>query len=72
MLNLMLRRALRAAVLTAAAAAGTYVARQLIERQRTQRRARRQDRADVSRWEDEGGSPADQKAAVPHHEVPAH
>jgi hypothetical protein len=69
MMNLILRRALKAVALTAAAAAGSYIARQLVERQRVSSRSRRDDRADVHRWEDEGGSPPDLKAAVPHHEV---
>jgi hypothetical protein len=65
MLTLLVRRALTAAVFAAAGAAGSYLVRRIVERQR----ARRDERLDVSRWEGEGGSPQDLTAAVPHHEV---
>jgi hypothetical protein len=68
MVSLLLRRALAAAALAAAGAAGSYLVRRFVER-RTHGRARRQEHVDVSRWEGEGGSPPDLPAAVPHHSV---
>ena len=70
MVSLLLRRALTAAAVAAAGAAGSYLVRRFVER-RTRGRARRDDRLDVSRWEGEGGSPPDLTAAVPHHSVSA-
>ena len=70
MVSLLLRRALTAAALAAAGAAGSYLVRRVVER-RTRGRARGDDRIDVSRWEGEGGSPPDLPAAVPHHSVSA-
>jgi len=71
-MNSILRRALGAAAITAAAAAGTYFARKLVDRQRTRRGRRAEERLDVSRWEGEGGAPPDLTAAVPHHDVATH
>jgi hypothetical protein len=59
------RKALTAAIVAAAGAAGSYAFRHYLER-RNGRRARRDEHLDVSRWEGEGGSPPDQPAAVPH------
>jgi hypothetical protein len=67
-LSLIARRALTAAIIAAAGAAGSYAFRHYIDR-RMSRRSRKQDRIDQSRWEDEGGSPPDMTAAVPHQEV---
>jgi hypothetical protein len=61
------RRALTAAVVAAAGAAGSYAFRHYMDR-RTHR-SRKDDRIDVSRWEGEGGSPPDLNAAVPHQPV---
>ncbi len=61
------RRALTAAVVAAAGAAGSYAFRHYMDR-RT-RRSRKEDKIDVSRWEGEGGSPPDLTAAVPHQPV---
>ena len=70
MVSLLLRRALTAAALAAAGAAGSYLVRRFVER-RTLGRARREERVDVSRWEGEGGSPPDLPAAVPHQSLTA-
>jgi hypothetical protein len=64
-LSLIARRALTAAVVAAAGAAGSYAFRHYMDR-RTSRRARKEDKIDESRWEGEGGSPPDLTAAVPH------
>jgi len=56
MLSYLARRALTAALVAAAGAAGTMAARRYFER-RTQRRLRRDDRAALNRWENEGGTP---------------
>ncbi len=66
-LSLLARRALTAAVVAAAGAAGSYALRHYMTRR--SRRSRIQDKIDVSRWEDEGGSPPDLTAAVPHQPV---
>jgi hypothetical protein len=69
MLSTLARRALTAAVVAAAGAAGTYAFRRFADR-RT-RRSLKDERVDVSRWEGEGGSPPDLAAAVPHQPVSA-
>lgn len=70
LLSLIARRALTAAVVAAAGAAGSYAFRHYIDKRNgTSRRARKEDKIDVSRWEGEGGSPPDLTAAVPHHPV---
>ena len=62
------RRALTAAVVAAAGAAGSYAFRHYMDQ--STRRSRKEDRIDdVSRWEGEGGSPPDLTAAVPHQPV---
>jgi hypothetical protein len=66
-LSLIARRALTAALVAAAGAAGSYAFRHYMQR-RTSRRSR-QDKIDESRWEGEGGSPPDLTAAVPHQPV---
>lgn len=66
-LSLIARRALTAAVVAAAGAAGSYAFRQYMDRRTS--RARKQDTIDESRWEGEGGSPPDVTAAVPHQRV---
>jgi hypothetical protein len=66
-LSLIARRALTAALVAAAGAAGSYAFRHYMQR-RTSRRSR-QDKIDESRWEGEGGSPPDLTAAVPHQAV---
>jgi hypothetical protein len=66
-LSLIARRALAAALVAAAGAAGSYAFRHYMQR-RTSRRSR-QDKIDESRWEGEGGSPPDLTAAVPHQPV---
>ena len=72
MLSFIARRALTAAVVAAAGAAGAYVFRSVTERRRHGNVARTDERTDVSRWEGEGGSPPDLTAAVPHQDTPAH
>lgn len=61
------RRALTAALVAAAGAAGSYALRHYLNRR--SRRSRNEDQIDVSRWEGEGGSPPDLTAAVPHQPV---
>jgi hypothetical protein len=68
MLSLLARRALTAAAIAAAGAAGSYLARRYVGR-RLERRRSREEGADVSRWEGEGGSPPELTAAVPHQPV---
>lgn len=67
LLSLIARRALTAALVAAAGAAGSYAIRHYLGRPagRTHREGR-QEKVDVSRWEGEGGSPPDLTAAVPH------
>lgn len=67
MLSLIARRALTAAVVAAAGAAGSFAYRHYL--QTRNRRTRRDDRVDESRWEGEGGSPPDLKASVPHQRI---
>ena len=67
MLSTIARRALTAAIVAAAGAAGSYAFRHYAERH--SRRTRKQEKIDVSRWEGEGGSPPDLTAAVPHQSV---
>ena len=72
MLSTIARKALTAAIVAAAGAAGSYVFRQMMEKRghgRNGSRARQQDKVDVSRWEGEGGSPPDLTAAVPHQKI---
>lgn len=69
MFNFLFRRIVAAAVMAAVGAAASYIYRRMTDPQNTPRRAPRQERVDMSRWEGEGGSPPDSKAAVPHHEV---
>ena len=64
------RKALTAAIVAAAGAAGSYLFRQYVERRHHGRRGH-DDRLDVSRWEGEGGSPPDVTAAVPHQRLGA-
>lgn len=66
-MNSLARKALTAAIVAAAGAAGSFAFRHYMERRSG--RARRDERLDVSRWEGEGGSPPDLPAAVPHQRV---
>ena len=66
-LSLLARRALTAAIVAAAGAAGSYAFRHYVDKRA--RRTRKQDKIDVSRWEGEGGSPPDLTASVPHQSV---
>lgn len=67
MLSLLARRALTAAALAAASAVGTYVVRRWV--QRRENRSRRDEPFEVSRWEGEGGSPTELRAALPHRQA---
>lgn len=68
LLSVIARRALTAAIVAAAGAAGSYAFRHYIDK-KTSRRSRKEEKIDVSRWEGEGGSPPDLTAAVPHQPV---
>ena len=70
MMSYIVRRALTAAAVAAAGAAGSYLVRRMSQRY-AQGRTHREDKIDMSRWEGEGGSPPDLPAAVPHHPVAA-
>lgn len=63
MLSLIARRALTAAVVAAATAAGSYAMRSYMSRRKLRRT---RDVQELSRWEGEGGSPPDVTSAVPH------
>lgn len=70
LLSVIARRALTAALVAAAGAAGSYAFRHYMgKRNTTSRRARKEDKVDMSRWEGEGGSPPDLTASVPHQPV---
>jgi hypothetical protein len=69
MLSYLIRRAVTGAVIAGVAAAASYLYRRMLDDYRRQNRPRQRDAIDVSRWEDEGGSPPDLTAAAPHHEV---
>ena len=56
MLSYLARRALTAALVAAAGAAGTMAARRYFER-RSQRPVHRDERTALNRWENEGGAP---------------
>lgn len=59
MLSSLMRRALTAALIGAAGAAGTMLARRMIEkRSRRLGRGTYNERLALSRWENEGGQPA--------------
>lgn len=66
-LSILARRALTAAIVAAAGAAGSYAFRQIVEKR--SHRKRKEDRIEHLRWEGEGGSPPDLTAAAPHHRV---
>jgi len=66
-LSMIARRALAAAIVAAAGAAGSYAFRHFTEKRSHHKR--REEKIDHSRWEGEGGSPPDLTAAVPHHPV---
>ena len=66
-LSIIARRAIAAAIVAAAGAAGSYAFRHFVETR--SHRKRREEKIDHSRWEGEGGSPPDLTAAVPHHPV---
>ena len=66
-LSMLARRAIAAAIVAAAGAAGSYAFRHFVEKR--SHRKRKEDKFDYSRWEGEGGSPPDLTAAVPHHPV---
>jgi hypothetical protein len=63
MISSIARKALTAAIVAAAGAAGSYAFRHFTERRKG--RTRRDERLDVSRWEGEGGSLPDVPAAAP-------
>lgn len=65
-LSTIARRAITAAVVAAASAAGAYAWRRYAAEHESKRRLRRDWHVDESRWEGEGGSPPDATAAVPH------
>ena len=71
LLSTLARRALTAALVAAAGAAGSYAFRHFVDKKSTKHRSRREEKSDVSRWEGEGGSPPDLTAAVPHQPVTA-
>lgn len=66
--SLMMRRALTAAALAAAGAAGSYLMRRVIQRQRWSQRTR-DEWLDETRWEGEGGRPPELLSAAPHEPI---
>ena len=67
LLSAIARRALTAAIVAAAGAAGSYAFRHYVEKK--SHRSRKEEKIDVSRWEGEGGSPPDVTSALPHQPV---
>lgn len=62
MISSLLRRALTAALIGAAGAAGTMVAKRMLENKRGGKRGTYNERLALNRWENEGGQPAQPKS----------
>lgn len=69
MISALLRRAITAALIGAAGAAGTMVAKRMLESRRT-KRLPDSERLALNRWENEGGQPAQPKSNHGHGAAP--